>query len=361
MNKADQKDLNIKKRRKRIYLKIVLSTIIFFVLFCVGLLLCYKSFSVVSKRVISYTENSDIDYNVYLKQNDFYEEEYLKKNMSYIASLIKNINVNFNYTFSSSEDLNADFKYEVIGKLVIKDESGNNTFLEKEYKLSDPETVQLKNDKNIKLSKEINIDYDYYNNLANSFNITYGINTNSSLNLYLNINRDVNADFIKENELDNNNSILLSIPLSQKAVNIKMDYKEIENNDKVLSNQKLKLSNIILLVIGIIIVIISLLFLKNIIKLIEALKNKKTKYDKYIEKLLKEYDKMIVETETIPVLEDYELFKIDKFTELIDVRDNVKLPIMYVNMINHKKSCFYIKHENELYIHYIKENDINKK
>ena len=46
--------------------------------------------------MISYTEKSNVEYNVCLKNNDFYEEKCLPKNMKYVASLIDNIQVEFN-------------------------------------------------------------------------------------------------------------------------------------------------------------------------------------------------------------------------------------------------------------------------
>ena len=56
-------------------------------------MLIVKSISFISEQQLSYIEKSKLDYRVYLKENDFYESEYLGKNMSYIASLIDFINI----------------------------------------------------------------------------------------------------------------------------------------------------------------------------------------------------------------------------------------------------------------------------
>ena len=40
---------------------------------------------------IGYREGGAIDYNVFLKDNEFFEEDYLGKNQSYVASLIDKI------------------------------------------------------------------------------------------------------------------------------------------------------------------------------------------------------------------------------------------------------------------------------
>ena len=40
---------------------------------------------------IEYRESGHIDYNVFLKDNDFYDSTYLEKDQSYVASLIDKI------------------------------------------------------------------------------------------------------------------------------------------------------------------------------------------------------------------------------------------------------------------------------
>ena len=44
------------------------------------------------------------------------------------------------------------------------------------------------------------------------------------------------------------------------------------------------------------------------------------------------------------------IFNIDSFDELLDVRDNLKLPIKYYAAKEHEKCEFYITHDSELYL-----------
>lgn len=89
--------------------------------------------------------------------------------------------------------------------------------------------------------------------------------------------------------------------------------------------------------------------------------NKSTsKYDKYIAKILKEYDRLIAETSTMPSLDDYEVLIINSFNELVDVRDNLRLPIMFYSFKDSEKAYFYIIHENNLYLYEISTADISK-
>ena len=46
-----------------------------------------------------YEEKSNLDYKVYLKENQFYDTPYLPKDKKYISALINYIDSSFSYTF----------------------------------------------------------------------------------------------------------------------------------------------------------------------------------------------------------------------------------------------------------------------
>ena len=46
---------------------------------------------------ISYTESGNIEYLVYLNENDVFQTDYLKQDQMYVASLIKEVWMNFDY------------------------------------------------------------------------------------------------------------------------------------------------------------------------------------------------------------------------------------------------------------------------
>ena len=84
------------------------------------------SFLITGEKSIDVYENSNLDYRVYLKKNDFYDSDYLGKDMVYVASLIDRIDVDFNYIFNIDCDSDIEFFYDVVGKLVISDNSNGN-------------------------------------------------------------------------------------------------------------------------------------------------------------------------------------------------------------------------------------------
>ena len=109
-----------------------------------------------------------------------------------------------------------------------------------------------------------------------------------------------------------------------------------------------------------ILVVLSLIFIVWILRLISKSRVGKSEYDKYIGKLLNEYDRLIVETSSAPITKDKNIIEIKEFKELLDVRDNLNLPIKYYVITKHQKCNFYISHEEELYLLTIKAVDVKK-
>lgn len=320
-------------------------TIFFFVLS--GFLL-YKSFRYNPDQVVSFSEKSDIDYKVYVKDNDFFETPYLEKGMVYIANLIDHIDIDFNYDFNIDERVNMEFNYNIIGKLAIEDSNGN-TFFEKDYVLLEDKTSNMENSNFYNLKESVSIDYGYYNSLANSFKSSYGISTVSKLNVYLNIEKK-NMNAIENLNLDENDVMLLSIPLSERSINIALDQNDINDSKSLIQKAQIVMSSREKLVCGIMAFALAIVYLVRTISLLLKLRTKKSKYDKYIDKLLVEYDRLIVETSYCPNFNGLQVVKVGSFTELLDARDNLKMPIMYYNVIAHQKCYFYILNDKVIYL-----------
>jgi len=342
-------------------LRLSIISVVFLLLLFFGVLFLKKSFVLKENKVINYTENSKIDYKVYLKENDFYEKDYLEKDMAYIASLIDKLAITFDYDYKIDEQLNMNFNYKIVGKLVISDSSDKNVYYEKIYNLVDTKTEEL-TDTSKKIVENLEINYGEFNNIANNFKNTYGIDTTSKLIIYFSMNKDV-EDSKYSNFFVNKSSNLasLSIPLSEKSVNITLEHNNIDNNSNIIENDQYILNNIIYFVLSLILIVLSLVYLVKLIRLLQHLKVTKNMYDKYINKILKEYDRIIVETSTAPELienDNTKIIRIDKFTELLDVRDNLNLPIMYYIVAKHEKCYFYINSNNITYINIVKRVDI---
>ena len=357
-NKMNEKDNKNKNKQSKFYfsfnLRLFLCSLIFVISLLIFIVSITKSFSYRNAKVINYKDTQAIDYRVYLKKNDFYDEPFLGKNMIYVANLIDKININFDYLFEISNKQTIDFNYKIIGDLIISNPNGNNRYYEKEYVLLDSKKGSMKNDNTYKISQDIDIDYDYYNKLASVFKSSYGVDTSSYLKVYLQVEKNG-----AKSDLNINDSFqsVINIPLSEKAIEITLDTENTSSANSVMVDSKIvfNLGNIVVMICSFAIAIVSLI---NLIKLISLLNNKKSKYDAFVDRVLKEYDRLIVEAKVDLDFNKFNIVHIEKFEELLDVHDNLKLPIMYCNVASHQKCYFYIKRNNDIYLMKVKAVDM---
>ena len=334
--------------------------IFFFCLFViVGFKFITNSLSINSNEKLHFQEKGNVKYYVCLKDNDFFEDECLDSNMSYVASLIKNIALDFNYQFNSNFDnLVSSIDYEIVAKLIIENNDTKAKYYEKEYVLVPKTTDYVKNNETLyNLDKKVNINYEYYNNITTRFKSQYGVDSQSYLEVYLNTYNNVNS---KYKDIPTKAQILVQIPLSQKAIEIKFNTQEINKSiDKYITSKSIVINAYLKFIMGIIFLFLSLVFLYFIFVTIKKYTKTISKYDKFINKILKEYDRLIVETSTFPDEKDYNVLLINSFNELVDVRDNLRSPIMFYTVKDHKTSKFYILNDNNLYLYTVNSKDIN--
>ncbi len=357
-NKSDnieQKKNFEKKRKIPVYIGYPIRITIYIILLIVSVVItlyCAKeSFEYSDEQTINYTNNHTTKYKVYLKENNFYETDYLDENRIYVASLIDYVDIDFLYKFEAEEVSTVNFDYDIIGKLIIEDEQGK-TFLEKEYNLLDNKTEKLVNGNTLEFSENVKIDYDYYNQLASSFKSTYGLDTTSNLDVILRIKK--NSNEIKFDEDDN---MILTIPLSEKTVNIQFKSNDSQES-KYVALQKELVFNKNIFIIEFIFVILSCYLIYKVVGLLVLLYAPKSKYDRYVSKILRSYDRLIVMAKTTIDFTNKNIIEIASFEELLDVRDNLRLPILYQDIIKHQKCCFYIKNYNDIYLVTLKAVDM---
>ncbi len=335
-------------------LRLTLSFLAFIIAFSFCLLFATKSFDYKDPKVVKFNENNSIDYKVKVKPNEFYETEYLDNNMIYVASLIDRVDLNFDYLFTIDENSSLDFDYQIKGDLIIANESGTTKYYEKTYNLTDVSHREMKDGKSYKIIENTEIDYDYYNKVANDFKTSFGLDTTSYLRVYLEVLKKSTDNILKINDTTTSE---IKIPLSERSIEIKFDAQDTVQMKQAIADKEI-IFNSKIFIAEVLLFIISSFFISKIIKLLALLSKKKSAYDSFLKKVLKEYDRLIVETTTGIDLNKNSIIKINKFNELLDVRDNLKLPIMYYNVVNHQKCYFYIKNKNDVYLMQLKASDM---
>jgi hypothetical protein len=81
----------------------------------------------VTKDIV-YIENSNLDYKVYLKDNEFFEKIYLDEDNQYIASLIDFIEAKFKYELEASEKgLDYKYQYKIVAEVNVEDKTNHKS------------------------------------------------------------------------------------------------------------------------------------------------------------------------------------------------------------------------------------------
>ena len=356
VEKKDFTKIKYESYERKITKKIILSIIT--LVLSIGTI--YYALNNTEKEAVSYSQYGNVDYKVCLKNNNFYTQNCLDKNMSYVSTLIKNVALTFDYDLSTSKDLDIKTEYEVDAKLVISNTDNTSKYYEQKYILK-PKTSEgiSKINNEYKISQNVDIDYDYYNAIASNFKSQYGIETNSYLEVSFQVYHTNSTT--EDVKVTSPSPVVLNIPLSQKSININMASSVINKQEtQNIESSIFTLKNIICLFIGVISLIICLISSLKVAKMLSLTKEKKNNYDRFIEKILREYDRLIVETSTLPKFDNYYITKVNTFGELIDVRDNLRLPIMYYEVAKHQKCHLYITNNKNLYLLTIKAVDMEE-
>ena len=352
------------KRKRGIYLgyysRLIFNVILFLSLVVTSYIFINKSIVIQEAKNVSYEEHGNADYKVFLKDNIYYEDKYLDKNMSYIANLIDYISVDYNYKFKADTLFDGEYSYKIRADLEILNAENKTLFFTKKYDLIKEKTFTIENQNEYNIVENIKIDYDHYNSLANGFKSSYGVDTESNLIIYLDIYRNIDQNSINNPNINGKGTIKLTIPLSEKAINIKMDSMEINNKNVITSLDDYYLEDIKYLIIGIISLIVSLYLFIKIVKRLSRLSISPTDYDKTLKKILNQYDRLIVTTSSMPNLEKNNIIKLKEFVELLDAKDNLHKPIFFIEVTPHQKAYFFIQDDDNIILFTLKNID-NKK
>ena len=284
---------------------------------------------------INYDESSNVDYKVYLKANDFYEDEYLEKGQAYVASLIDSVSADFKYELQmESKNVDYEYSYKVDAQLEIKDSKYNIAIYNPIYNIKEEQTLTQNSSSNLKINEQVTIDYDYYNDIANKFITTYGLsNTVSSLNVKVHINViSACEDFEEDNQGEY--VIALNIPLTNKTVNIEINSSVPSAESKILACPKSPMLKgtfnglaIMFLVIDIALGVCLFAYTRNNdISYELQVKKLVLNYKSYIQKINNEFD-----------TNGYQVLKVNSFNEMLEIRDTIQSPILMSENLD--KTC----------------------
>lgn len=313
------------------------------------------------ESIIGYNEVGNIDYKVFLKENNYYKEQYLGKDMQYVASIIKNIVPTFTYEMHSEEKMEYTYNYKVSADLIISDPNDNNKVLYKRPSLLVKDTKEKVTGGSFRVDQEVSINYDEYNNYVNAFKKEYALSVNSKLVLTFNIDVTGKSPALKE-DFKKSSKLVIAIPMSEQTINIGIDTSDINNSGTLERNYMSQIKKPVALVLGIIVGLLSLALLYIVIYNFLTNRSKTDVYKATIKSILREYDRAIVSSKTADTIDEskYNVIEVPRIEELLDAHDSTGKPILYNEDTENDISTFIIVSDEILYKYRVVKKELEE-
>ena len=330
------------KKKRRLYRKnrekwIFFQSVIIAIITVAVLISALVANQLNQKYYIGYNESGSIDYDVYLKDNDFYDSPYLEKNQSYVASLIDKIITNFNYEIDmDTDDVNYRYSYFINSRLEIIDDTSGVEIFNPEYELISVENKSQSSSKRLTINEIVVLNYDEYNELANRFLAAYSLtDTTSHIVLTLKVEVLSDCDAFSGSSIDTYSSEL-RIPLTTKTVNIKMTSSVPKAEAKFIActrgagSEAFQTTAIVLGVVDVLMILLLVAF-------IYLTKTADITYTARVRKILSQYKSYIQRIKNLFDSRGYQVILVDTFDEMLEIRDTIQAPILMYE--NEDKTC----------------------
>lgn len=312
------------------------------------------------EAVVKYAYNvkQNVDYKVNLYDNSFIDSPTLGKGEMYISDLTKNIVTTFYYSYSGTKMIPLKYDYTILatinGKYQLNGENEETKVWVKEFVLKEPQTVEITDTNIFNINEEIEIDYNYFNNVVSDFRKEFKLSITATLNVKMKVNV---TGVIDGKEITETKELYVEIPLNQQAFEIEEHFENkysntiYEDNNNVDQGKRKLIS-------GFMILLIDIFLFFNLYSTIFNIK-KKNNYTITLNKILKEYGEIIVEVVNPISEEDLNIVEVKNFNEMVDLEEELRIPIMFYEIEEFNIGEFVIVHNNILY-KYVLTNEVTK-
>lgn len=309
---------------------------------------------------VKYNENSSIKYKVHLKENDFFDSKYLTENNQYIASLIDHISADFRYNLVLDENnVEYDYKYRIEAEVKVKQTSTGNTLYSTKKDLK--KTTKKVTTTAVSINEDVNIDYNYYNELIKRFVNIYSLDdTTSTLNINMYVDVAGSHEKFKTNE-EKESIITLSIPLTTKTMAIDLSNNLVNSEDNLLQYKPTCDMSWLHLVLAITLAVIGIIVIVYTIRYEIKTRTAENIYEKELKKILNNYSSYIQTLNSDFDFSAYQPLRLDNFNDMLEIRDTIRQPILMREKYDRSGAYFLIPSSTKiLYVYRLNVSDIEK-
>lgn len=348
-------NVDINARKHVSFEKRVITLVVFIVIsFFVAGLLIFKTVTDANSDVVTYDEKSNVSYNVCINEDtysQYYATSCLDENMEYLTGIAERIPTSFKYNIDYSENVEKKLNYYVVANVVIAKEANGKVLNTVEDVLVEKTDYSVFSDR-AEFLVDVDIPIKKYIDYVSNYNAQFGLTSYATLDVVFYV--------------DDGNSIkkvsTLEMPISTNTFSIErtniQNEKQLLNAEDVNGWDNLNSSYAI---VGLIFVLIGLLGIIRLSDLVYKVVGTNSLYQRKLNRILREYDRLIViARDEYNVDTSKKLIKVASFGELLDARDTLEKPIVYLK-VNSVKSEFYVEDSEAVYKYTMKEADFGGK
>ena len=314
--------------------------LLFFILFVVFL---FKAFGYEMGGSSTYSEYTTNDYSVC---SGFTNENCLPKDRDYNSADVDHINVKFTYDAKYSSSVSFDAKYYVAARLRLFD-ANDKTRLKytKEDKIIERTPLKIGGEV-INFSTDAYVNFHSYKQKVEEYMTSNNETVNGVLEVALYLETEDVARKIS----------YISIPLTEDSFNVTVS--NLDNQNKmVVYNTVDSTVDPFYIFIAIICVLMDLLLFLYLYNFVTMINHLDSKYTIKLRRILKQYDKYIVNANSEYVIpENVRVVDVKDIEELVDARNSLDKPIVY-EKVNNIKSKFYVEDGNIVYCYTLKDDE----
>lgn len=311
---------------------------------------CFKKPTDQESFIMNYSSNANVDYKVYLKSNRFYDQKYLGKNKKYVSNLIDYIDIDFNYIFRTSLKADSSYSYS-IQAIIGSDYELNGKSAElwsKSYTLVPTKSLTSNNTSTYTLKENVKINYNQYDALAKKFREEYGVVADTKLTILVNIDSNSNIKNDYNKTIKDSKRIKIVMPLNKAVTDITVTGADSLSKNVTQTIKGELHVNYFLLIISIILIVISapicIVMFYKLFKITNV-----SQYILQLRKILKGFGDIIAEVTTKPDLRGLNIIEVKKFEDLINIEEELRVPILYYELEKDNEAWFIITTGNQVY------------
>lgn len=328
-------------------------------------ILLYTSYKVVdpveNESLFVYRTDKNVNYRVQLSQNTYIQSNPQEMGKLYIARLVQSIPATMRYQYHSTDQADLDYTYRIDAAIHASYKTSSDSEEQKQvwvkrYTVADEQKNQVAGKNNVTIEEDINIDYQKYRGEVERFQKEMGLSVDAVLQVDMIV--EMSGTTTTGEQFRDAETVSFKVPLNKDVFGITIP--ESNNREKTIEQNQEHTTpvNSVIFTIGIVTSAIAVLWI--VILVVELLNGpRKPAFKRYLDKILSEYDDIIVETLTPIKKVNYTVINVKNMNEMVDLEQELRIPILYYYNEITQEATFTIIKDKMLYLYQLDRYDLD--